>query len=387
MNPRAEGAFEAVSYLREFLKKYGERDRFKAMLDAELDNLIDDIVTGTYKVTVTATSSDGTIIQSVDVAVIIGQGEKIIQCGGDSDCSGGQICVGGGCYTPCKTDASCPDGCKCTIAPGRSDGASVCVCNNIIMSCNDVQVPGDGTQISAPVGQITMPDNTWKIIFDYYDHDNYVLNGDASFNLVYNGDGTATIIGTFKNKGWPCNKKLKIGLIVAGGQVGTTNFPPALTCWFNIVINCTGMFLLQGECDQGGNYGCTGASGWTGGAITCKSSYGSLCVAGGSCSDCPGASNPIPGYVGHLRLVSVQGFSGTIAVTNSGTYNLTPQNSPLGISGGSFTIYGPFGCCMICPSIYDMCSSLLYVATTTTPPYTAQMSAVTVTLCCRACTC
>ena len=47
MNQRAEGAFEAVSYLREFLKRYGERERFKIMLENELDNLIDDISTGT----------------------------------------------------------------------------------------------------------------------------------------------------------------------------------------------------------------------------------------------------------------------------------------------------------------------------------------------------
>jgi hypothetical protein len=47
MNPRAEGAFEAVSYIREFLRKYGERERFVALLERELDTLIDDIARGT----------------------------------------------------------------------------------------------------------------------------------------------------------------------------------------------------------------------------------------------------------------------------------------------------------------------------------------------------
>ena len=342
----------------------------------------DTIVEGTYKATVHAISSDGSIDQSVDVAVIIGKGEVIVQCGGDSDCKGGQICVGGGCYDKCTSDASCLDGCKCTQAPGRSE--KVCVCNNIIMSCGDVQVPGDGTQTSAPVANITMPDTSWKIIFDYYDHDSYVLNGDASFSLVYNGDGTATIYGTFKNKGWPCNKKLKIGLIVAGGQVGTTNFPPALTCWFNIVINCNPMFVIEGECTQGGSQGCVGASGWSVGAITCKSTTGSLCVAGGSCSGCPGTYWPWEVVIcsGSLRLVSVQGFSGTVVVTNSGTYDLTPQNSPLSISGGRFTIYGSFGCCVICPSIYDMCTTMNYVATSGT-----LVQSISVTVCVRACSC
>lgn len=47
MNPRAEGAFEAISYIREFVKKYGTRDRFRVMLESELDNLIDDVSSGT----------------------------------------------------------------------------------------------------------------------------------------------------------------------------------------------------------------------------------------------------------------------------------------------------------------------------------------------------
>jgi hypothetical protein len=272
------------------------------------------IVAGTYKVTVTAISADGTIDQSVDVAVIIGKGEVIITCGGDSDCKGGQICVGGQCYSTCTSDAQCSDGSKCTPAPGRSDGKKVCVSNNIIMSCGDVQVPGDGTQIMAPVANITMPDTSWKIIFDYYDHDNYVLNGDASFNLVYNGDGTATIFGTFKNKGWACGKKLKIGLIVAGGQVGTTNFPPALTCWFNIVINCNGMFILEVACSGYGgcDSGCSGC-GW-GASFTHLSGPGSM---GGGCGGPCGFDDACGG----LRVRSIQGYTGNVTVTLSGCTN------------------------------------------------------------------
>jgi len=46
VNPRAEGAFEAVSYVREFMRKYRDRDRFVRMLEYELDNLIDNIASG-----------------------------------------------------------------------------------------------------------------------------------------------------------------------------------------------------------------------------------------------------------------------------------------------------------------------------------------------------
>jgi len=274
------------------------------------------IVAGTYKVTVTAISADGTIDQSVDVAVIIGKGEVIITCSGDSDCKGEQICVGGQCYSPCTSDAQCSDGSKCTPVPGRSDGKKVCVSNNIIMSCGDVQVPGDGTQIMTPVATIQLPDTSWTLVYDYYDHDSYVLNGDASFNLVYNGDGTATIYGTFKNKGWACDKKLKIGLIVAGGQVGTSNFPPALTCWFNIHINCAGMFLVEMAC--GGYFGCgseptCSTCDWTG---HFAHTFGPM-SGGGGCSGTCYANDAMAS----LRVRSIQGYSGTVIVTYSGCAN------------------------------------------------------------------
>ena len=45
MQPRAMGAFEAVSYIRRFMRKYRDRDRFAQLLD-ELDSLIDDIASG-----------------------------------------------------------------------------------------------------------------------------------------------------------------------------------------------------------------------------------------------------------------------------------------------------------------------------------------------------
>ena len=271
------------------------------------------IVEGTYKATVHAISSDGSIDQSVDVAVIIGKGEVIIQCGGDSDCEGDQICVGGGCYSPCTSDADCMDGCKCTHAPGRDDGAKVCVCNNIIMSCKDVQVPGDGSEISALVAEIVMPDTSWTVVFDYNDHDGYLLNGDVAFNLVYRGDGTALIYGTFKNRGWPCGKKLKIGIVVAGGQVGTTNFPPALTCWFNIVINCDAMFIVE----AGSNLSeCTAADWATAISITCGNA--GHCV---SCSPVTGCHcvlhSGVPCFVWRVR--SINGFEGTITVICSDT--------------------------------------------------------------------
>lgn len=47
MQDRAEGAFEAVSYIREFTRKHGGQQRFRVLLTAELNNLIDDIVSGT----------------------------------------------------------------------------------------------------------------------------------------------------------------------------------------------------------------------------------------------------------------------------------------------------------------------------------------------------
>ena len=47
MNPRAEGVFEAVSYVQEFVRKYKDRQRFVLMLEAELSNLIDDVSVGT----------------------------------------------------------------------------------------------------------------------------------------------------------------------------------------------------------------------------------------------------------------------------------------------------------------------------------------------------
>lgn len=46
MNPRAEGAFESVSYLREFTRKYKERKNFPVMLEDEMAGLIDDIANG-----------------------------------------------------------------------------------------------------------------------------------------------------------------------------------------------------------------------------------------------------------------------------------------------------------------------------------------------------
>jgi len=46
VNPRAEGAFEAVSYIREFMRKYRDRDRFAHMLEDEFESLIDDIASG-----------------------------------------------------------------------------------------------------------------------------------------------------------------------------------------------------------------------------------------------------------------------------------------------------------------------------------------------------
>ena len=47
MNPKAEGAFEAVCYIREFVGRYKERQRFVSMLEDELANLIDDVSAGT----------------------------------------------------------------------------------------------------------------------------------------------------------------------------------------------------------------------------------------------------------------------------------------------------------------------------------------------------
>jgi hypothetical protein len=46
MNPKAEGAFEAISYIREFMRKYKDRKNFASMLEDETVGLIDDIASG-----------------------------------------------------------------------------------------------------------------------------------------------------------------------------------------------------------------------------------------------------------------------------------------------------------------------------------------------------
>ena len=46
MNPRAEGAFEAISYVRQFTRRHKDKDRFASMLEDELDDLIEDITSG-----------------------------------------------------------------------------------------------------------------------------------------------------------------------------------------------------------------------------------------------------------------------------------------------------------------------------------------------------
>jgi len=47
MNPKAQGAFEAISYIREFSKRHGSSPRFRSMLDKELTALIDDVASDT----------------------------------------------------------------------------------------------------------------------------------------------------------------------------------------------------------------------------------------------------------------------------------------------------------------------------------------------------
>jgi hypothetical protein len=47
LNPRVEGVFEAVSYLKEFAVRYGGRDRFVELLERELESLMSDIARGT----------------------------------------------------------------------------------------------------------------------------------------------------------------------------------------------------------------------------------------------------------------------------------------------------------------------------------------------------
>lgn len=46
LQPRAEGAFEAVGHIRQFVRRHGERKRFIRMLENELDDLIDGITSG-----------------------------------------------------------------------------------------------------------------------------------------------------------------------------------------------------------------------------------------------------------------------------------------------------------------------------------------------------
>jgi len=46
MNPRAEGAFEAVSYVREFSHRFRNSPHFQVKLESELESLIDDISSG-----------------------------------------------------------------------------------------------------------------------------------------------------------------------------------------------------------------------------------------------------------------------------------------------------------------------------------------------------
>jgi hypothetical protein len=46
MNDRAAGAFEAVSYMREFLRENENRQDLSRVMDRELSGLIDDISSG-----------------------------------------------------------------------------------------------------------------------------------------------------------------------------------------------------------------------------------------------------------------------------------------------------------------------------------------------------
>lgn len=47
MNARAEGVFEAVSYVRDFVARNKSKRQFVPMLERELISLIDDVSTGT----------------------------------------------------------------------------------------------------------------------------------------------------------------------------------------------------------------------------------------------------------------------------------------------------------------------------------------------------
>ena len=46
MNEKSIGAFEAISYMREFIRKYKDRKNFTAMLEDETSGLIDDVASG-----------------------------------------------------------------------------------------------------------------------------------------------------------------------------------------------------------------------------------------------------------------------------------------------------------------------------------------------------
>jgi len=56
MNPRAEAAFEAVSCIREFIRKHRDRDRFVHMLENDLDSLNDRLRPTLTQVTVVFTT-------------------------------------------------------------------------------------------------------------------------------------------------------------------------------------------------------------------------------------------------------------------------------------------------------------------------------------------
>ena len=302
---------------------------------------------GTYTVTVIGVDdATGSIQEQVEISVIIGEtGPPPPGCQDDGQCGPGEVCVGGQCLKTCTSDANCPPGCQCVQVVGRPAGVKVCQCNNIILNCYNVEVPEDGTEIGAVVATIQLPDSSWSAIYDWpVDYDGFTLNGDVSFSATTTGT-LMTILGKFKNRGWPNCKHFKFRITAAGGQVGTSNFPAALTCWFDVHISNLPTFVIEAMCQNSQTCDvCTSTCGSWGiiaSALYCYS-YGSECSSATFCGDV---------YAFHARIYSVNGFDGIVhIVTNNGchggvsTFDVTVHPSNDKAHPLSLFSYAPCGC-------------------------------------------
>jgi hypothetical protein len=304
---------------------------------------------GLYKVVVTGTSEDGSEAK-VEVQVRIGElGGENEACDTDDDCEEGLICVDGICKRACRGDSDCPGGCYCAdIDPVT--GIGHCECEEPLPECaaGTIEVPQDGTEISAELFKMRVRDRSWTVSVS--DQRNYTQCGEYSYMAYEDDDEWLHVIGTFQNRCWECDKhfpfKLNVETEGPGGIMGNRT-KTQYACALDVHINCEPTFVVEATCDSAGtppgNCNCD----------TAENTYGALAMASWGCSDCGLSackavsmmhSCPNPncweGVYFHWRLKSVQGYSGDVTVTSpadcsgdsvDNVVHLTPENSPVSL--------------------------------------------------------